>query len=494
MKKIETFEDMGLSPETQNALAKKGFLEPTPIQREIIPIILEADNDIVGKAKTGTGKTAAFGIPLVELCDEKSKTVQALVLAPTRELALQVSAEIDSLTGSRKLRPAAIYGGQAIRPQVETLKKKPAIIVGTPGRILDHIRHKRLDLSAIRFLVLDEADEMLDMGFQEDLTSILSVCNNDRRTLLFSATMPAAVKKIAAGYMKKMQIVSIEPSKVEKSQTKLIAHEIHARDKNAALCRIIEAHNDFYGIVFCRTKMDTDATSQMLKSHGFPAEALHGDLSQAQREKILRWLKTRKNGILVATDVAARGIDISELKYVVNFSVPDTPEAFMHRIGRTGRAGKSGMAITLVSASEFSRLKRIEKTNGLTHERKKLPDGNEILLGRKKHLKESLLQTLSYDIPSEYIDLARELLELSSPDFVLGALLKNNYGNKFLESAGKDIPVLDKKNPERKKRRARTNENRSFVEKRKKRSTRKKAKTTSAKPKSNKKKKNRSEK
>ncbi|MCB1147894.1 MAG: DEAD/DEAH box helicase [Leptospiraceae bacterium] len=329
-----TFAGLGISPITLLALEQKGFTEPTPIQAEVIPKVLTSDVDIIAKARTGTGKTAAFGIPLLELCEESAGFVQSLILTPTRELALQVCNEIESFRGKRRHQLAPVYGGQAIRPQIMALKKNPAIVVGTPGRVLDHVRGKRLNLSQLKFLVLDEADEMLDMGFQEDLEAILSSANEERRTLLFSATMPDRLRKIAQGYMKNTVTIQVKAETKEENRTERIAYEVHASDKPDALARILEFNPDFFGIIFCRTKMDTDELARNLQQRGFISEALHGDLSQAQREKILRWFKNSQRGALVATDVAARGIDISNLTHVVNYAVPDTAEALTHRIGK----------------------------------------------------------------------------------------------------------------------------------------------------------------
>jgi ATP-dependent RNA helicase DeaD len=349
---MATFESLGLSDKTLKILERKGFEEPTPIQEKTIPAILEGEKDIVGQAQTGTGKTAAFGLPIIELIPEKSKAVQALVLTPTRELAIQVAEEINSLKGKKKLSIVPIYGGQSIELQLRSLRKGIDIVVGTPGRILDHLRRRTLKLQNISFLVLDEADEMLNMGFLEDVREIMDNTGPEKRTMLFSATMPREILQIAKKYMGEYDVMKVTKGQLTVSLTDQIYFEVSSADRFEALCRIIDIEEEFYGLVFCRTKIDVDTIANRLIERGYDADALHGDMSQGQREKILNKFKKHLLNVLVATDVAARGIDVQDLTHVINYSLPQDPESYVHRIGRTGRAGKEGNAITFITPGQ----------------------------------------------------------------------------------------------------------------------------------------------
>nr|WP_211436152.1 DEAD/DEAH box helicase [Candidatus Kuenenia stuttgartiensis] len=337
---MESFESLGLSESTLKVLKEKGYEEPTPIQQKTIPAILSGTKDIVGQAQTGTGKTAAFGLPVLELLPEKSKNVQALVLTPTRELAIQVAEELNSLKGKKRLSIVPIYGRQSMELQLRSLKKGIDIVVGTPGRVLDHLKRGTLKIGKISFLVLDEADEMLNMGFIDDVREIMENTGHEKRTLLFSATMPFEIMQIAKNYMRDFDVQKVNAGQLTVSQTDQIYFEVFAADKFEALCRIIDIEKDFYGLVFCRTKIDVDAVASHLIERGYDADALHGDISQSLREKILAKFKKRQINILIATDVAARGLDIHNLSHVINYSLPQDPESYVHRIGRTGRAGK----------------------------------------------------------------------------------------------------------------------------------------------------------
>ena len=362
---LEAFKALGLSATTLKALERKGFTEPTDIQRECIPLLLGKNVDVVGQAQTGTGKTAAFALPILEKLDVEDRSTQALVLAPTRELAMQVADEISSLKGDRKISVEAIYGGSSYETQFKKLKKGIQIVVGTPGRIQDHLERGTLDLTHLKFAVLDEADEMLDMGFVEDIEKILSQTNEDKRMLFFSATMPDPILALAVKFMKEYEIVRIRKGEVDTSLTEQYFVALRESDKMEVLTRIIDSCSQFYAIVFCKTKVQCEEIGRKLGEKGYPAEALHGDLSQKQREIILQKMRDHKIGILVATDVAARGIDISELTHVINYTIPGDPEVYTHRIGRTGRAGRTGVAITFVTPSEkrkFAFIKRINKS------------------------------------------------------------------------------------------------------------------------------------
>jgi len=323
-----------LSENTLKALSKKGFEEPTPIQELVIPRLLSGTQDIVGQAQTGTGKTAAFGLPLIELLDDKSPFVEAIVLTPTRELALQVAEEMNSLKGKKRLNIVPIYGGQSMELQLRRLESGAHIVVGTPGRVIDHINRKTLRLNKLKFMVLDEADEMLNMGFIEDIEEIIKHTNEDKRMLLFSATMPKEILNIARKYMKDYEVLAVKNKQLTTELTEQIYFEVREDDKFEALCRIRDMEKEFYGLIFCRTKVDVDNVCSRLIDRGYNAEALHGDISQYQRERILKRFKARQINMLVATDVAARGIDISDLTHVINYSLPQDPESYVHRIGR----------------------------------------------------------------------------------------------------------------------------------------------------------------
>eukprot|EP00828_Plagiopyla_frontata_P043340 TRINITY_DN6728_c0_g1_i1.p1 TRINITY_DN6728_c0_g1~~TRINITY_DN6728_c0_g1_i1.p1 ORF type:complete len:471 (+),score=183.06 TRINITY_DN6728_c0_g1_i1:427-1839(+) len=340
---MTTFQELGLSGPTLAALESKGFANPTPIQERTIPLLLAGNIDIVGQAQTGTGKTAAFGLPIIETVREDTGHVQALVLAPTRELAIQVAEEINSLKGKKRIRVLPVYGGQAIHMQLKALKRGVDVVVGTPGRIMDHLSRGTLRLDQLDFFVLDEADEMCNMGFIDDVREILKSANTDRRTLLFSATMAREVMRIAKEFMGDYETVRVAAEQAD-SLTRHVFHEMADSDRFEALCRVIDAQPEFYGLVFTRTRADADLVAERLNGRGYPAEPIHGDLSQPRREEILNKFRSRRATILVATDVAARGIDVPDLTHVVNFALPQDPPTFVHRTGRTGRAGKQGVA------------------------------------------------------------------------------------------------------------------------------------------------------
>ena len=354
MSELTSFADLGLSAQTIAAIASKGFEEPTKIQAACIPLLLKDQVDVIGQAQTGTGKTAAYSLPILEIVDPSLYQVQALILAPTRELAVQTAEEISSLRGDRRLEIAAVYGGASMELQLRTLRRGTHVVVGTPGRILDHLRRGSLNLEHLKFVVLDEADEMLDMGFIDDIEEVLKQTPEEKRMLCFSATMPAPIQRLAERFMHEPQMVKIQQDTNTSDLTDQIYIEVRESDKLEALTRIIDMEESFYGIVFCRTKVQCDEIGRKLMDRGYDAEPLHGDLSQKQRELILHKMRERSISIIVATDVAARGIDISDLTHVINFSLPEDPDAYIHRVGRTGRAGKTGVAITFVANSSAS--------------------------------------------------------------------------------------------------------------------------------------------
>ena len=445
---MTTFSDLGLSTQTIEALSRKGFEEPTPIQIKTIPKVLAGTHDIVAQAQTGTGKTAAFGLPLLELLDTQQGSVQALILAPTRELAIQVAEEINSLRGSRALAIAPIYGGQSMGIQLRSLKKGVSIVVGTPGRVLDHLRRGSLDLSAIKFLILDEADEMLNMGFLDDVREIMDQTNADKRIMLFSATMPQEILRIAKKYMGDYEVVRAVSDQLTTTQTDQIYFEVAANNKFEALCRIIDMEDDFYGLVFVRTKIDADAVAQRLMERGYDADALHGDISQSLREKILDKFKKKFVTILVATDVAARGIDVHDLSHVINYDLPHDPESYVHRVGRTGRAGKEGIAITFITPPEYRRLQFISKQAKTDIRKARLPKVADVISLKKERIRAELNDIVATDPELEYLGMAQELLEQSKPRETLAALLQYMFQEE-LDAANykeiEDVFVMDKK-------------------------------------------------
>ena len=427
MEKLKKFVKFGLSESMLYAIKKKGFEEPTPIQEEIIPLLLKKNNDIVGQAQTGTGKTAAFGIPIIEKICERSKTVQVLVLVPTRELAIQVSEELNSLKGKKNIRIVPIYGGQSYELQNKHLRKGVDIVVGTPGRVLDHIKRKRLVLSEVSYVVLDEADEMLNMGFIDDVKEILKATNPERTTLLFSATMPKKVVSVAKNHMKDYKKIYIKEEQITVELTDQIYFEVSEKDKFEALCRIIDIEDDFYGLIFCRTKVDVDQISSHFLDRGYDAVALHGDIAQNQREKILNKFKKKRANILVATDVAARGIDIYDLTHVVNYAIPQDSYSYVHRIGRTGRAGKEGTAITFITPEEYRKLMNIKKGAKTEIRKEKLPDINEIINAKKYRIMNNIDKLVSSDIPDEFYQMAKDILVDTAPKQALAAILKYTF-------------------------------------------------------------------
>ena len=337
-----SFFEFGLSQQMLDSLEKKGFETPSPIQTQVIPLLLAGQQNIIGQAATGTGKTAAFGIPLLEKLTPANNP-QAIILVPTRELAIQVAEEINSLQAEKKHRLSilSIYGGQSYDIQLRALKKGVDIVVGTPGRVIDHLNRRTLKLQEVSYMILDEADEMLNMGFIDDIEEIFQHTNPDKKVLLFSATMPKPILNIAKKYMGEYQLVSVKSQQLTTTQTTQLYFEVREGDKFEALCRIIDIEPDFYGIVFAKTKLDCDFITTKLNERGYQAQGLHGDVQQKQRERILKAFKDKHTRILVATDVAARGIDVNDISHVINYSLPQDTESYVHRVGRTGRAGKT---------------------------------------------------------------------------------------------------------------------------------------------------------
>jgi len=431
---LEKFKNLGLSDNLILALKNKGFEEPTQIQQQIIPLLLKEDLDVIGQAQTGTGKTAAFGLPLIERLDEASGNVQALILVPTRELALQVAEEINSLKGRKRISIVAIYGGQSMDQQLRRLHRGVDIVVGTPGRIKDHLQRKSLNIKNLSYLVLDEADEMLNMGFIEDVEDILSYSNEDKKVLLFSATMPDRILSLAKKYMREYHLVKSQEKQLTVSSTDQIYFEVAQADKLEALCRIIDSEEDFYGLVFCRTKVDVDIVSRKLSERGYDADGLHGDISQSQRERILDKFKKKRVNVLVATDVAARGIDINNLSHVINYSLPQDTESYVHRIGRTGRAGKEGTAITFVTPDEYRKLILIKRITKTDIRKEKIPAIDDVIRTKKNRIKNDILKIAEKISSPEYSEFAQELLQDYDAQKIVAALMEYAFEDELNKS------------------------------------------------------------
>ncbi|BAQ08952.1 DEAD/DEAH box helicase [Sporosarcina sp. FSL W7-1349] len=421
---MTNFSELNISESTQNSLKRMGFEEATPIQEGTITFGMEG-RDIIGQAQTGTGKTAAFGIPIIEKIDTSNPAVQALVIAPTRELAIQVSEEIYKIGYGKRARILSVYGGQEIGRQIRALRNNPQIVVGTPGRILDHINRKTLKLSGVQTLVLDEADEMLNMGFIEDINTILASVPEERQTLLFSATMPGPIRKIAETFMKNPEVVKIKSKEMTVENIDQYFVKAHESEKFEILSRLLNVHQPELAIVFGRTKRRVDELSHALSIRGYLAEGIHGDLTQAKRMSVLRQFKENKIDVLVATDVAARGLDISGVTHVYNFDIPQDPESYVHRIGRTGRAGKSGMAITFVTPREMGYLRIVEETTKKRMTPLRPPSSDEALVGQQRVAVEQLTEVIEKNELSDYSQLAAELLEKFDANDLVAAAIKS---------------------------------------------------------------------
>jgi ATP-dependent RNA helicase DeaD len=438
---LEQFKDLGLSEAMLKTLTNKGFSEPTPIQKAIIPFLLNEDRDVVAQAETGTGKTAAFAIPIIEGIEAPDGKVKALILVPTRELALQVAGEIKSFRGKKKIEIVAVYGGQPFGPQRSALKKAD-IVVGTTGRILDHLEKGTLRLDKVTHLVLDEADEMLDMGFIDDIKAILEKTPAGRRTMLFSATMPREVIAIAKRHMRNYETIATNPSKKTQQLTDQIFIHVRQPDKFDALCRIIDVEPEFYGLVFCRTRIETAEIAEKLVSAGYDASGIHGEIDQRDREQIMRRFRDKAITILVATDVAARGIDINNLSHVINYALPQDPDAYVHRIGRTGRAGKKGIAITLVTPQEQRALDLIRRTSGSGMRKGDIPGVRDIIELKRSRIRDEVIKVMNEEDLGPYALLAAELLETGDPATILAACLRNTFADELDPKSYKEIRAV----------------------------------------------------
>jgi len=424
MKTEMKFEELGLCDSTLAALKKKKFEVASEIQAKVIPVVLNSQSDILGIAQTGTGKTAAFGLPLIEKIDVGNNLPKAIILAPTRELAIQVSDEINTYLGSKKLIVFPVYGGTAITNHIKDIKRGVDIIVGTPGRVLDLVKRKALKLEEIDYFVLDEADEMLNMGFIEDIETILASASKNKRVMLFSATMPDRIAKLSKKYMKDQVVVEIEKKKFNSDLIKQVYYKLRYSEKFDALCKIIDVEPFFYGIVFCKTRMDVDEVTAYLKKAKYEADSIHGDIAQAKREKILTKFRDQKLHILVATDVAARGIDVSNLTHVINFSIPQELETYVHRVGRTGRAGNSGTAITFIGPKELHIVKRLEKiTNNSKIELGTLPTMKDLASSNNERIVKEVEGIMATGGHKLYSEMTHSLIKKYGPEGAVSALL-----------------------------------------------------------------------
>jgi len=437
--KSDAFRKFGLGEDILAALARKGFEEPSPIQEKTIPMLIEGKNDLIAQAQTGTGKTAAFGLPLIELLKPRAGHVQALVLAPTRELAIQVAEELNSLKGNRKLEIVPIYGGQAFSEQLRRLKRGVDIVVGTPGRVIDHINRRTLKVDNISYMILDEADEMLNMGFIEDVETILETTPNEKRVLMFSATMPDRIRHLAERFLGDYKMITVAKEHPTIALTDQIYFEVSERDKFEALCRIIDMEPDFYGLVFMRTRVETEAIGNRLINRGYSASFLHGDISQAQRLRILDSFRKKRVNILAATDVAARGIDIQDLTHVINYALPQDPESYVHRIGRTGRAGKEGTAITFVTPSEYRKIGFIKRVARTEIRKEEIPSVTDIIQLKTRRIQNDIEEIIEKETYKKYIPLADKLLGETDPWTVMASMLKLAFQDELDESNYKEI-------------------------------------------------------
>lgn len=399
---MNPFLELGIREEVVKAISEIGFEKPSEIQEKAIPVLLTGSDDFVGLAQTGTGKTAAFGLPLLEQLDFSQKHPQALVLCPTRELCLQIAKDLEKFAKYiDNVHVVAVYGGANISDQLRQIRRGVQIVVATPGRMLDIIGRNAIDFSNVNYVVLDEADEMLNMGFQEDINNILSETPDTKKTWLFSATMPREVRRIAQKYMNDPFELTVGTKNTGNANIEHNYYLVKAKDKYAAFKRIVDSNPEIFGIVFCRTKIETQEIAEALIKDGYNADALHGDLSQQQRDKVMKRYRDRSLQLLIATDVAARGIDVNDVTHVINFSLPDEIENYTHRSGRTARAGKTGISISLINIKEQNKIRQLEKVIGKPFERKQVPQGEEVV---EKQLMTIINKVQNVEINEEQIN------------------------------------------------------------------------------------------
>ena len=450
------FNEMGLDPRILKGIQNMGFLQPTPIQEQFISVFLNKPTDIVGLAQTGTGKTAAFGLPMLQKINPQNKVPQALILSPTRELCMQIARELrDYAKFLPEIVITPIYGGADIGPQLTALRKGTHIITATPGRMHDVIRKNKVDLSQVSILVLDEADEMLNMGFQEDVDAILEKTPSTKNTLLFSATMPQEVAAIAKNYMTNPVEIAVGKKNSGAENVEHIYHMVHAKDRYSALKRVMDYVPEVYGIVFCRTRQETQEVASQLIQDGYSAEALHGDLSQLQRDYVMEKFRSRGVQMLIATDVAARGLDVTDLTHIINYNLPDDIENYTNRSGRTGRAGKSGISISIIHLKEQGRIRMIERGIGKKFIRKPVPGGKVICEKQLMFLTDKLQQvTINEEQIEPFLPTVYEKLEHLSKEELIKHFVSMEF-NRFLEYYGKTPDLNSPDMPESSRREAR---------------------------------------
>jgi len=429
-----TFKELNLRDEILSAIEELGYEQPMPVQEKVIPFMLTQTADLVALAQTGTGKTAAFGLPVLNMIDTQSRQVQALVLSPTRELCIQIANDLKGYAKNmRGVKIVAVYGGEDIRTQLRQLEPAPQIIVATPGRLIDLIERGKVELGAINFLVLDEADEMLNMGFKEDIETILERTPATRRTMLFSATMPKEIANIARRYMKNFEEITVGTRNAGSDNVEHIYYLSQAKQRYLVLKRIVDLNPDMYGIVFCRTRMETKEVAEKLMHDGYNADALHGDLSQAQRDSVMQKFRIRNIQLLVATDVAARGLDVSDLTHVINYNLPDDVEAYTHRSGRTGRANKKGVSVSIIHSKEKFKIKEIERMFKKTFEQQQIPNGLEVCKKQLFFLIDRMENVEVNEVQIEpYVAQIMKQLEYLSKEEVLKHFVSLEF-NRFLE-------------------------------------------------------------
>ncbi|MGP1437951.1 MAG: DEAD/DEAH box helicase [Treponema sp.] len=450
---MNSFKELNLSDDVLKAIEKKGFEKPTPIQELTIPRLLLEDINIVAKARTGTGKTAAFALPLIQKITKKQGFVEALILVPTRELALQVGKEIDSFILGDFPRTVTLYGGAPMGSQLRELKNGVEIVVGTPGRVFDHLERGSLDISKIKYFILDEADEMLNMGFVEDIENIFGFANKQAQILMFSATMPKPILKIASDFMSDYEIIEEQAQEDAPVLQEQFFWMVSEKDKIEALARLIDVSEDFYALIFCQTKIDTDEVAKALEEKHYQVAALHGDIPQSIREKILLRFRNKHIKILVATDVAARGIDVEGLTHVVNYALPFDSAIYTHRIGRTGRAGKSGIAVSFVRPNEIKKMEYIKRATNYNIKEEKIPSIKEVLENKRTRLLFSIVEKLQksiQDAPDQsFIAFTKKLLEYGSAEDILSYILQLQYNSYLSPSQYKNIKPLYSEKPKK---------------------------------------------
>jgi ATP-dependent RNA helicase DeaD len=427
-----TFKELNLRDELLLAIEELGFDQPMPIQARTIPFIQNQNSDLVALAQTGTGKTAAFGLPVMNMLDENAKQTQALILAPTRELCIQIGNDLKSYANHLKgIKVVAVYGGEDIRIQLKQLATPPQIIVATPGRLMDLMKRKKVETSAIRFVVLDEADVMLNMGFRDDIESILKQMPETRRTLLFSATMPKEISNIVHRFMKNYEEIVEGTKNSGAANVEHIYYLTPEKHKYAALKRIVDSNPDIYGIVFCRTRQETKEVAEKLMQDGYDADALHGDLSQAQRDTVMQKFRIRNIQLLVATDVAARGLDVDDLTHVINYNLPDDIEAYTHRSGRTGRVNKKGTSIALIHSKEKHKIKALEKMLKKNFVQQQIPNEQEVFKKQLHHLIDRMMNVeVNKDQIQPYMNQIMTQLEYLSKEEILKRFVSLEF-NRF---------------------------------------------------------------